>query len=210
MASSKRLTLSCLPAHPLNSGKTSKTQNRKHTITRSSSPGSPMSRDRQRRYLSSTSTTRLNSDVSQHGPDVPVDQTWLSLANNIREIQNQNAANLSFEENHRFAYNLVLYRQGDLLYKGVNDLVAENLDKLANEQIIPVFPTGAGSDQMDRSHEAEMLLKALARIWEQHRSNMVKLGQILKYMVCLGLSPRNMYNSKPSQGPSAHQSRQCP
>ena len=97
----------------------------------------------------------------QHGPDVSVEKTWASLAQNIREIQNHNAANLSFEENHRFAYNLVLYKQGEMLYNGVKQLIAENLDKLSQEEIVPAFPSGASKDRMEKSHEAEALLKAL-------------------------------------------------
>ncbi|KAJ7104186.1 Cullin-domain-containing protein [Mycena belliarum] len=117
----------------------------------------------------------------RHGPDVSIEKTWADLANNIREIQNHNAPNLSFEENHRFAYNMVLHKQGEMLYKGVNQLVAENIDHLANTQVVPVFPSGA-SDETMQSQEAEMLLKALRIIWDDHISNMVRLGQILKYM----------------------------
>ncbi|KAJ7475820.1 Cullin-domain-containing protein [Mycena latifolia] len=117
----------------------------------------------------------------RHGPDVSIEKTWADLANNIREIQNHNAPNLSFEENHRFAYNMVLHKQGEMLYKGVNQLVAENLDQLASTQVVPAFPSGA-SDETMQSQEAEMLLKALRNIWDDHTSNMVRLGQILKYM----------------------------
>ncbi|KAJ7739753.1 Cullin-domain-containing protein [Mycena maculata] len=117
----------------------------------------------------------------RHGPDVSIDQTWADLANNIREIQNHNAQNLSFEENHRFAYNMVLHKKGEMLYKGVNQLVAENLDRLADTQVVPTFPSGA-SDETMQSQEAEMMLKALRNIWDDHTSNMVRLGQILKYM----------------------------
>ncbi|KAJ7284963.1 Cullin-domain-containing protein [Mycena rebaudengoi] len=117
----------------------------------------------------------------RHGPDVSIDKTWADLANNIREIQKHNAPNLSFEENHRFAYNMVLHKQGEMLYNGVSQLVSENLDHLADDQVIPAFPTGASDDTM-QSQEAEMLLKALRNIWDDHTSNMVRLGQILKYM----------------------------
>ncbi|KAJ7274406.1 Cullin-domain-containing protein [Mycena haematopus] len=117
----------------------------------------------------------------RHGPDVSIDKTWADLAHNIREIQNHNAPNLSFEENHRFAYNMVLHKKGEMLYNGVNALVAENLDHLANTQVIPTFPSGS-SDETVQSQEAEMLLKALRNIWDDHVSNMHRLGQILKYM----------------------------
>ncbi|CAK5283786.1 unnamed protein product [Mycena citricolor] len=116
-----------------------------------------------------------------HGPDVSIDKTWSDLANNIREIQNHNAQNLSFEENHRFAYNMVLHKNGAMLYNGVKELITENLDHLANTQVIPVFPSGAG-DGTVQSQDAEVLLKALRNIWDDHTSNMVRLGQILKYM----------------------------
>ncbi|KAJ7773239.1 Cullin-domain-containing protein [Mycena metata] len=79
----------------------------------------------------------------RHGPDVSIDKTWADLANNIREIQNHNAPNLSFEENHRFAYNMVLHKQGEMLYRGVN--------QLPGRSSVPV-------------------------------GNMIRLGQILKYM----------------------------
>jgi cullin 3 len=77
---------------------------------------------------------------------------------------------------------MVLLKNGEMLYNGVKKLVAENLDKLAKEEIVPVFPSG-GSDPMQQSQEAEMLLKALRHIWDDHLANMLKLSQILKYMV---------------------------
>ncbi|KAF7312292.1 CULLIN-2 domain-containing protein [Mycena indigotica] len=117
----------------------------------------------------------------RHGPDVSIEKTWADLAHNIREIQNHNAPNLSFEENHRFAYNLVLHKHGEMLYNGVIQLIAEDLDNRSNEHIFPAFPSGS-SDPTVQGQEAEMLLKALRRVWDDHTSNMVRLGQILKYM----------------------------
>ena len=122
--------------------------------------------------------------ISQHGPEFSPDKTWTELSKNIREIQNHNASNLSFEENHRFAYNMVLYKHGDMLYKGVRNLVKENLDTLARDKILPAFPTGT-TDVSVQNNEEEVLLKALTDVWDDHRSNMVRLGQILKYMVSI-------------------------
>lgn len=82
---------------------------------------------------------------------------------------------------------MVLHKHGEMLYKGVKQLVAENLDQLANNEVIPAFPTGNGKDAI-HSQEGEMLLKALKGIWDDHISNMVKLGQILKYMVRVQLA----------------------
>ncbi|KAI0719294.1 Cullin-domain-containing protein [Cerioporus squamosus] len=118
----------------------------------------------------------------KHGPDVSMDETWAKLSRNIVEIQNHNAANLSFEENHRYAYNMVLYKNGDRLYKGTRQLIAENLDKLAKEYIIPAFPTNVSDDPMQKSQECEMLLKALRKVWDDHVSSLTKLRDVLKYM----------------------------
>ncbi|KAI0649089.1 Cullin-domain-containing protein [Trametes meyenii] len=120
--------------------------------------------------------------VKKHGPDISMDETWAKLSRNIIEIQNHNAASLSYEENHRYAYNMVLYKHGDKLYKGSTQLVAENLDKLAKEHIIPMFPPGVTSDPIQRSQECELLLKALKKVWDDHTSSLSKLRDVLKYM----------------------------
>src|SRR5437879_4366478 len=93
------------------------------------------------RYFLSYSLRDKILHMLQHGPEFSPDKTWTELSKNIREIQNHNASNLSFEENHRFAYNMVLHKHGDMLYKGVRSLVMENLDNLDRDQIIPAFPT---------------------------------------------------------------------
>ncbi|KAI0749766.1 Cullin-domain-containing protein [Daedaleopsis nitida] len=118
----------------------------------------------------------------KHGPDVSIDETWAKLSRNIVEIQNHNAANLSFEENHRYAYNMVLYKHGDKLYRGSTQLIAENLEKLAKEYIIPAYPAGVSDDPVQKSQEGEMLLKALKKVWDDHTSSTSKLRDVLKYM----------------------------
>jgi cullin 3 len=110
--------------------------------------------------------------------------TWNALSRAIREIHNNNASNLSFEENYRYAYNLVLHRQGEILYDGVKTLVAENVDRLVEREVKPAFPTGVTSDAASRSQEMESLLKAVKVVWDEHTGNMSKLRDILKYVVC--------------------------
>jgi cullin 3 len=118
----------------------------------------------------------------KHESEVSLDETWTRLSTNIREIHNQNASNLSFEENYRYAYNMVLYKNGAVLYKGVCQLVADNIDRLAQSEIIPAFPSGSSKDPVQQSQEGESLLKALRRVWDDHTGNMSKLRDILKYM----------------------------
>jgi len=114
-----------------------------------------------------------------------LDETWRRLSNNIREIFAQNAANLSFEENHRFAYNLVLGKQSEKLYEGVKVLIVENLRNMVKEKLIPAFPTGVRSDMISRAKEGEELLKAFRCVWDDHESGLCKLRDILKYLVSL-------------------------
>ncbi|KAG2756581.1 Cullin-domain-containing protein [Suillus brevipes Sb2] len=118
----------------------------------------------------------------KHESEVSLDETWTRLSSNIREIHNQNASNLSFEENYRYAYNMVLYKNGAVLYKGVCQLVADNIDRLAQSEIVPAFPSGSSKDPVQQSQEGESLLKALRRVWNDHTGNMSKLRDILKYM----------------------------
>lgn len=119
----------------------------------------------------------------QHGPSISVDETWAKLKHNMIEIQNHRAGNLSYEENHRYAYNMVLHKHGEPLYKGTCQLIADNLEKLAKQDIVPCFPTGAGEDTIQRSQEAEVLLKAVRKVWDDHTSSLSRLRDVLKYMV---------------------------
>jgi cullin 3 len=78
---------------------------------------------------------------------------------------------------------MVLNKHGHTLYNGVCELIAEHLDNLAAEKVIPAFPTGASQEPTHQIQEAEMLLNALRYVWDDHISGMQKLCQVLKYMV---------------------------
>ncbi|KAG8213020.1 Cullin family-domain-containing protein [Butyriboletus roseoflavus] len=82
---------------------------------------------------------------------------------------------------------MVLYKSGSMLYKGVCQLVTENVERLAEEEIIPAFPSRSDSEPMQQGQEAELLLRALRRVWDDHTGNMSKLRDLLKYMVPLFL-----------------------
>lgn len=73
---------------------------------------------------------------------------------------------------------MVLNRQGNALYNGLKDLVREHLKELADAHIFPAFPVS----EEQQTHEGEVLLKALRKVWDDHTSSMTKIGQILKYM----------------------------
>jgi cullin 3 len=120
----------------------------------------------------------------QHGPDTSTSDNWTNLAESIKEIQNERAYQLSFEENYRYAYNLVLYRQGEFLYKNVKNLITQHLTQLTEELIVPAFATGNLADPITRGQEGELLMKGVRKVWDKHNSSMRKLSDILKYMVC--------------------------
>ncbi|BEJ15327.1 hypothetical protein CspHIS471_0410940 [Cutaneotrichosporon sp. HIS471] len=125
------------------------------------------------------------------GPDTSIKEIWNKLSHAIREIQNHNASKLSFEEHYRYAYNMVLYKHGDQLYNGVKGIVAEHLDKLAEERIVPAFPRtsatqasapGGGAAAVERAVEGDRFLRAVKGVWDDHTGSMRKLKDILKYM----------------------------
>ncbi|KAL8286410.1 hypothetical protein RQP46_004427 [Phenoliferia psychrophenolica] len=123
----------------------------------------------------------------------------LSLA--IEQIQLHNASQLSFEEHYRYAYNLVLHKQGHTLYNKVAELVAAHLEKETREKIVPVFPpstssaslaSGSGSGanggsagaaaNVAAAAAAQLFLDRVRLVWDEHMACMSKLRDVLKYM----------------------------
>lgn len=80
---------------------------------------------------------------------------------------------------------MVLYKHGETLYNGVSQLLAEHLEGLARNEIIPAFPAADDGDHSTQTHASDALLKTATKIWEDHTGHVTKLGQILKYMVRL-------------------------
>lgn len=90
-------------------------------------------------------------------PTLPHVETFQRLASAIEQIQEKHASRLSFEEHYRcvfladeynerlyysrYAYALVLHKQGAVLYNGVKDLVIKHLIKETQERIAPAVPT---------------------------------------------------------------------
>lgn len=95
------------------------------------------------------------------------DKTWKVLEDAIHEIHNQNASGLSFEELYRNAYNMVLHKFGDRLYKGVIDTLTKQLQDVASKiEKIQGVP----------------FLKELKKRWEEHVKSTQMIRDILMYM----------------------------
>jgi len=94
-------------------------------------------------------------------------RTWECLKHAIHQIHHHNASSLSFEELYRNAYNLVLHKYGELLYNGVQGVVADHLKSVAQSCV----------DCAD-----DRLLEELKKQWEDHKTTMVMIRDILMYM----------------------------
>jgi len=95
------------------------------------------------------------------------ENTWKLLKGAIYEIHKQNASGLSFEELYRNAYNMVLHKYGDRLYKGLQQVVDEHLKGVAND-------VAAAND--------DAFLEALNKAWSDHKISMLMIRDILMYM----------------------------
>lgn len=75
---------------------------------------------------------------------------WNRLAHAIGQIQQHNESSLSYEEHYRYAYNLVIVKEGRVLYEGVKRLVEAHLDRQCTDRLIPSFsPGGSGNFSAD-------------------------------------------------------------
>lgn len=85
-----------------------------------------------------------------HGLSVSVGDMWARLADAIAQIQRHNISRLSYEEHYRYAYNLVLNQQGDMLYAGVARLVEAHVAHLVAQHLVPAFPLDAAATDAAR------------------------------------------------------------
>lgn len=83
---------------------------------------------------------------------------------------------------------MVLHKQGKQLYDGVKELVSANIDKLSETKVKPTFPSSVNGDPTQKGQEVERFLKAFRESWDDHKSSMSKLRDILKYMVSVFIS----------------------
>ncbi|RUS17941.1 Cullin [Endogone sp. FLAS-F59071] len=139
--------------------------------------------------LFNTSLNLKTLSSQQSGPEQHVNETWDHLAQSIRQIHRKNASTLSFEELYRNAYNMVLHKSGDKLYLGVRDVIAQHLEDVSREQIVPAFGVGAGTGGAGvrsaggtSADSGATFLKVLKKVWEEHTTCMLMIRDILMYM----------------------------
>jgi cullin 3 len=115
---------------------------------------------------------KSSAGIRQFRSGDPMDEkesnrTWECLKHAIHQIHQHNASSLSFEELYRNAYNLVLHKYGELLYNGVQGVVADHLKAVAQSCV----------DCPD-----DRLLEELKKQWDDHKTTMVMIRDILMYM----------------------------
>jgi len=96
------------------------------------------------------------------------DAIWNALRRALVEIQAGNNSKLRFEELYRNAYTLVLHKQGDKLYRGVEEVIEQRMRQSAAE-------VAQASDAF--------LLERLVAAWDDHKLKMSMMRDILMYMV---------------------------
>ena len=110
-----------------------------------------------------------------------------SLKTAIQEIQKKNNSGLSFEELYRNAYTMVLHKHGERLYTGTREVVTEHLvQKVRHRSRETRSETLHSSLRQVRQDVVDSLLNnfltTLNSAWNDHRTAMVMIRDILMYM----------------------------
>ncbi|EFA79173.1 cullin C [Heterostelium album PN500] len=92
---------------------------------------------------------------------------WKLLEEAIKTIHLKNASSLSFEELYRNAYNMVLHKNGEMLYNNLKNLVNGHLKEVAK--------------QVEIAND-EAFLNELNTSWSEHKTSMLMVRDILMYM----------------------------
>ncbi|KAL6635913.1 Cullin-domain-containing protein [Neocallimastix sp. 'constans'] len=113
------------------------------------------------------------------------EEYWKKLRNAFYEIFNKNAGELSFEELYRYAYNLVLAKEGKKVYNGTCELLEERLKEISSQQIKPAFPVNEPGNKMQSNTEIERdldFLKIIKNTWDNHIMAITEIKSLLMYM----------------------------
>jgi cullin 3 len=142
----------------------------------------------------------MSNTKGVNGEEVDFDSTWNVLETAFTDIHKQNASSLSYEELYRFAYRLVLKKQGEKLYENVKTFEAGWLQTKVLPRILSHLSTALQSGQQDgsavgigaganeRRDAGEKFLVSLKSSWNEHVLAMNMLADVLMYMVRIYLS----------------------
>ena len=105
------------------------------------------------------------------------DKTWAVLRDAICQINRRDASGLSFEELYRNAYNMVLHRHGDKLYRGLVEVTKQHLGGVACE--------------IDAAR-GDTFAVTLEKKWREHQKSMSMIRDILMYMDRIYVPPNQL------------------
>ncbi|CAM9019709.1 unnamed protein product [Wickerhamomyces anomalus] len=115
---------------------------------------------------------RIRAPKKNLASEVDFDKSWAVLADAIREIENKNAYELSFEELYRKSYNLVLRKYGKQLYESVKNLVGDYLFGIKDSLNI----------KYESNDDKVEFLKVISSRWEDHMLSMRMISDVLMYL----------------------------
>ncbi|KAI1634963.1 putative cullulin 3 [Biscogniauxia mediterranea] len=129
--------------------------------------------------------------VGQAGQPNDFEQCWEKLQEALRDIHNQNAGNLSFEQLYRYSYKIVLKKAGNQLYDRVKDFeeqwfaekVMPPIWALITKNLISItLDEAPGTSVVERRSMGEKFLKGVRSSWESHNMSMNMIADILMYL----------------------------
>ncbi|KAJ2516752.1 hypothetical protein GGI11_003358 [Coemansia sp. RSA 2049] len=101
------------------------------------------------------------------------------LATAIGEIYKHNSSKLLFEELYRIGYNLVLSKNGPLVYDGVKGVLETHLLDCVHKGILKNMETASASPTIANN---EALLSSVRMLWSEHVTAMLIIKDILMYV----------------------------
>ncbi|KAF2273995.1 Cullin-domain-containing protein [Westerdykella ornata] len=123
------------------------------------------------------------------GNDLDFEKLWTTISAAFLEIHTRNASTLSYEELYRQAYQIVLKKRGDDLYKRVNafehEWLVTEVRKSIKEHYSPQMlanAQGLSSTTNERRMAGERFLKGLNDAWSHHQVCLSMISDVLMYM----------------------------
>ncbi|KAJ1680340.1 hypothetical protein EV182_000210 [Spiromyces aspiralis] len=97
----------------------------------------------------------------------------------IREIYQQNASKLSFEQLYGSAYKLVQNQWGNYLYSGVRRVITEEVSRIFRDRLLD---SKSRAEANFSAETAQEFLKTLRSVWSNHVMSMLIVKDILIYV----------------------------
>ncbi|XP_068169694.1 cullin-3-like, partial [Antennarius striatus] len=109
-----------------------------------------------------------------------VNNIWDLLKSSIQEIQWKITTRVSFEDQYKNVYLMVISKHGDKLYAGVKETVIEHLTSKVREDIL---------NSLNNS-----FLQAMNQAWTDHQTTMVMIRDVVMYMERIYVPSQNVQN----------------